>query len=74
MSHFDETQIAETPQAESLWVDHTVNRGEFTTATCGGANTNNATIRWYQANVTGGTVAANVVQGKSFDAATWMPG
>ena len=24
-------------------------------------------MRWYQANVTGGTVAANVVQGKTFD-------
>jgi hypothetical protein len=53
--------------AESLWVDHTVNRGEFPLASCGGTNTNNATVRWYQANVTGGTVAANVVQDASFD-------
>ncbi|HET7760074.1 MAG TPA: carboxypeptidase-like regulatory domain-containing protein [Gaiellaceae bacterium] len=53
--------------AESLWVDHTVNRGTFALASCGGSNTNNATIRWYQANVTGGTVAANVVQGQSYD-------
>src|SRR4051794_17519430 len=52
---------------ESLWVSHTVNRGTFTAAACGGANTNNATVRWYQANVTGGTVAANIVQGASFD-------
>ncbi|HEU5211385.1 MAG TPA: carboxypeptidase-like regulatory domain-containing protein, partial [Gaiellaceae bacterium] len=34
---------------------------------CGGTNSNNATIRWYQANVTGGTIAANVVQGATFD-------
>ena len=53
--------------AESLWVDHTVNRGTFTLATCGGTNSNNATLRWYQANVTGGTVAANVVQGATYD-------
>ncbi len=53
--------------AESVWVSHTVNRGTFPTASCGGANSNNATIRWYQANVTGGTVAANVVQGATFD-------
>ena len=62
-----QAQYSNLGGAESLWVDHTVNRGEFTIATCGGANTNNATIRWYQANVTGGTVAANVVQGATFD-------
>ena len=39
----------------------------FTVSSCGGTNANNATVRWYQANVTGGTVAANVVQGTTFD-------
>jgi hypothetical protein len=53
--------------AESIWIAHTVNRGTFTLANCGGANSNNATIRWYQLNVTGGTVAANDVQGATFD-------
>jgi Carboxypeptidase regulatory-like domain len=54
--------------AESLWVDHTVQRGvSATNTTCNAPTGGNATIRWYQANVTGGTVAANVVQGQSFD-------
>ena len=54
--------------AESLWVDHTVQRGvSATNTTCNATTGGNATIRWYQANVTGGTVAANVVQGASFD-------
>jgi hypothetical protein len=54
--------------AESLWVDHTVQRGvSATNTTCNAATGGNATVRWYQANVTGGTVAANVVQGSSFD-------
>ena len=45
--------------AESLWTTHTVRR----------ANTAGfAAPRWYQVNVTGGTVAANTVQ-----AATWDP-
>jgi hypothetical protein len=44
---------------ESLWIPHTVRR----------ANTSGfAAPRWYQANVTGGTVAANLVQ-----AVTWDP-
>jgi hypothetical protein len=44
---------------ESLWVPHTVRR----------ANTSGfAAPRWYQADVTGGTVAANLVQ-----ATTWDP-
>jgi hypothetical protein len=44
---------------ESLWIPHTVRRG----------NTSGfAAPRWYQANVTGGTVAANLVQ-----ATTWDP-
>jgi Carboxypeptidase regulatory-like domain len=62
-----QAQYSNIGGAESLWVDHTVNRGEFPIATCGTGNTNNATVRWYQANVTGGTVAANVVQDASFD-------
>jgi hypothetical protein len=54
--------------AESLWVDHTVERGVSATNTnCNATTGGNATIRWYQANVTGGSVAANVVQGSSFD-------
>ncbi len=54
--------------AESLWVDHTVERGvSATNTTCNAPTGGNATIRWYQANVTGGTVAANVVQGSTFD-------
>jgi carboxypeptidase family protein len=62
-----QAQYSNVGGAESLWVDHTVNRGTFATANCGGTNTNNATVRWYQANVTGGTVAANVVQGATYD-------
>ncbi len=62
-----EAEYSNLAGAESLWVSHTVNRGEFTTANCGGTNTNNATIRWYQANITGGAVAANVVQDATFD-------
>jgi hypothetical protein len=54
--------------AESLWVDHTVERGvSATNTTCNATTGGNATVRWYQANVTGGTVAANVVQGSTFD-------
>jgi hypothetical protein len=45
--------------AESLWITHTVRR----------ANTSGfAAPRWYQVDVTGGTVAANIPQ-----AATWDP-
>jgi len=62
-----QAQYSKLGGTESLWVSHTVNRGTFATASCGGANTNNATVRWYQADVTGGTVAANIVQGASFD-------
>jgi hypothetical protein len=62
-----QAQYSNLAGAESLWVTHTVNRGEFPVANCGGQNTNNATIRWYQANVTGGTVAANLTQSASFD-------
>jgi hypothetical protein len=43
---------------ESLWIPHTVRRG----------NTSGfAAPRWYQANVTGGTVAPNLVQGVTWD-------
>ena len=63
-----QAQYSNLGGAESLWVDHTVSRGvSATNATCGATNANNATVRWYQANVTGGTVAANVVQGATFD-------
>jgi hypothetical protein len=44
---------------ESLWVPHTVRRGD---------TTGFAAPRWYQLNVTGGTVAATIPQ-----AATWDP-
>ena len=44
---------------ESLWVPHTVRRGN---------TTGFAAPRWYQVNVTGGTVAANLPQ-----ATTWDP-
>ncbi|HEU4889759.1 MAG TPA: carboxypeptidase regulatory-like domain-containing protein [Thermoanaerobaculia bacterium] len=44
---------------ESLWLPHTVRRGN---------TTGFAAPRWYQADVTGGTVAANLLQ-----AATWDP-
>src|SRR3954466_4347088 len=62
-----QVQYSNIGGAESLWVAHTVNRGEIPTPSCGARDTNNATLRWYQANVTGGTVAANVVQGTSYD-------
>jgi hypothetical protein len=65
-----QAQYSNLGGAESLWVDHTVNRGTFSIASCGGANANNATVRWYQADVTGGTLsdpAANVVQGATYD-------
>jgi hypothetical protein len=54
--------------AESLWVVHTVQRNvSATNSTCNATTGGNATIRWYQANVTGGTVAPSVVQGATFD-------
>jgi hypothetical protein len=52
---------------ESVWVAHTVDRGTFSLAGCGGSTAGNATVRWYQANVTGGTVSGNLTQGSSFD-------
>ena len=38
-----------------------------TNTTCNAVTRGNASVRWYQANVTGGTVAANVVQGATYD-------
>jgi hypothetical protein len=53
---------------ESVWVAHTVDRGVSTDNTCSNSPaTGNATVRWYQANVTGGTIATNLTQGSSFD-------
>jgi hypothetical protein len=54
-----QNQYSNIAGAESLWVAHTVRRGSATGF---------AAPRWYQVNVTGGTVAANLVQ-----AATWDP-
>ena len=54
-----QNQYTNISGGESLWVPHTVRR----------ANTTGfAAPRWYQVNVTGGTVAANLPQ-----AATWDP-
>ncbi len=54
--------------AESVWVDHTVQRNvSATNTTCNAITGGNASVRWYQANVTGGSVAANVVQGATYD-------
>lgn len=54
-----QNQYSNFAGAESLWVPHTVRR----------ANTAGfAAPRWYQVNITGGTVAANLPQ-----AATWDP-
>ncbi|MFL5960648.1 MAG: PxKF domain-containing protein [Gaiellaceae bacterium] len=63
-----QAQYTNLAGAESIWVDHTVQRGvSATNTTCNAPTGGNATVRWYQANVTGGTVAANVVQGATFD-------
>ena len=54
-----QNQYSNIGGAESLWTTHTVRRG----------NTSGfAAPRWYQVNVTGGSVAANLPQ-----AATWDP-
>ncbi|HZJ45086.1 MAG TPA: Ig-like domain repeat protein [Pyrinomonadaceae bacterium] len=54
-----QNQYSNIGGAESLWTTHTVRRG----------NTSGfAAPRWYQVDVTGGTVAANIPQ-----AATWDP-
>ena len=62
-----QTQYTNIGGAESLWVDHTVDRGEIPSASCGATTAGNAATRWYQINVTGGTVAANDVQGHTYD-------
>jgi Carboxypeptidase regulatory-like domain len=54
-----QNQYANFGGVESLWTTHTVRRQD---------TSGNATPRWYQVNVTGGTVAANLPQ-----AATWDP-
>jgi hypothetical protein len=54
-----QNQYSNIGGAESLWATHTVRRGN---------TTGFAAPRWYQVNVTGGTVAANLPQ-----AATWDP-
>ena len=54
--------------AESIWVDHTVQRGQSANNTnCNATTGGNAAVRWYQLNVTGGAVAANTVQGTTWD-------
>ena len=53
-----QNQYTNISGAESLWTTHTVPR----------LNNGSAAPRWYQANVTSGTVAANLVQ-----SATWDP-
>ena len=63
-----QAQYSNLGGAESLWVDHTVQRNvSATNSNCNATTGGNASVRWYQANVTGGTVAANVVQGQTFD-------
>src|SRR4029079_19652718 len=53
---------------ESVCVAHTVQRNvSATNTTCNATTGGNASVRWYQANVTGGTIAANTVQGSTFD-------
>jgi hypothetical protein len=54
-----QNQYTNLSGAESLWVAHTVRRGN---------TTGFAAPRWYQVNVTGGTVNPNIPQ-----AATWDP-
>ena len=63
-----QAQYSNISGAESLWVAHTVQRNESATnTTCNAVTGGNAAPRWYQLNVTGATVAANTVQGKTFD-------
>jgi hypothetical protein len=54
-----QNQYSNVGGVESIWATHTVRRGD---------TTGFAAPRWYQVNVTGGTVASNLVQ-----AATWDP-
>ena len=54
--------------AESLWVAHSVRRFESANnTTCNAATSGSTAVRWYQLNVTGGTIAANNVQGRTWD-------
>ena len=62
-----QTQYSNIGGAESLWVSHTVQRGEAPSPGCGAITGGSAAPRWYQINVTGGTVAANDVQNKTWD-------
>ena len=63
-----QNQYSNIGGAESLWVSHTVQRNvSATNTTCNATTGGNAAPRWYQLNVTGGTVAANVAQGNTFD-------
>jgi hypothetical protein len=63
-----QAQYANISGAESVWLAHTVERGvSANNGTCNAVAGGNATIRWYQTNVTGGNIAANVSQGQSFD-------
>src|SRR5206468_11260691 len=63
-----QAQYTNIDGAESLWVDHTVQRNvSATNTTCNAVTGGNASVRWYQANVTGGNDAANVVQGQTID-------
>src|SRR5262245_37411439 len=60
-----QNQYSNIGNAESLWATHTVRR----------VLNGTAAPRWYQVNVTGGTVAANLVQSATWDpdAANLMP-
>ena len=62
-----QAQYSNIGGAESLWVDAHGRPRRVHEGSCRDANAGNATVRWYQANVTGGTVAANVVQSSTFD-------
>ena len=53
-----QAQYSNIGGAESLWVAHTVRRQN---------TSGSAAPRWYQINVTGGTVAPNTVQGTTWD-------
>ena len=63
-----QAQYTKVGGAESIWLAHTVQRGvSASNGTCDAVTGGNATVRWYQANVTGANIAANVTQGQSFD-------
>jgi hypothetical protein len=62
-----QAQYSNIGGSESVWIAHTVERGTAPAATCNAPTGGTATVRWYQANVTGGAVAASVIQGSTFD-------